>query len=222
MKSTITIALIFLACAAGLVGWFKCNKNKNTIAPQVPDTTIVRSGAWEDGEPEQFDGEPVLQKSEPLPVKEIIPKPAGNYDSLLKQYVALEKKHVTALQQLNTRNTYLDSVMIDSSKLTTHLSIFNNKLQSIYYDWKPKLEVRIVDRVITKYQQPVRQVYVNYGGGVAYQENMPSLSNWAVTGTVGFSYKDRSDRVYTINGYANTWEQYGVMVIRSGKIRLRK
>ena len=191
----------------GFLGWMKCDSYKGN--PVQPDTSTNVTVRWLPGKPVYIHDTLKLVKTEKQPTPTQL-LPSGNYDSLLQQYQSLAEAYTN-------RNRYTDSTMIDSSKLITHVIVEQNQAKSIYYDWKPKFPVITITNNISIPEEKRRQVYLNYGGGIDY---MPT--KWAISGTLGLSYKDRQDRIYTANIEANTWQQYGIKLIRSGKISFRR
>jgi len=210
MRKTVTYGFIALACIMGVVGWFKC-KNSNTNAP-IADTTIV--GQQTTYKPKDTSTVHINVPNEVITKVIKVPvyiKPSTNYDSLLAQYIVLAKEYEGLLTSYHTERVYRDTARQDSSYVVLHSYVTGNRLTANDIDF------HLYERHTTEYlsiNKPVRQVYINYGGGVT--------NGLAIAATLGLSYKDRHDRIYTANIEANTLQQYSLMLIRSGKISFRR
>lgn len=222
-KLTITYAIIIIAICAMIAGYIKCDSYKGN--PGVIDTTVV--GTETKTEPLEPSTTHINRPTEVAKKVAAAPKkqvPPPNYDSLLSLFNDLTAKYEQLYIAHYTEKQYQDTARSqeDSSYVVSTSVVFENTLQNQVFDFHPFQRTVTTYLKITEPIKPVRQVYLNYGGGVSYQELVPTLSNWAVSGAIGFSYKDRQDRIYTINAVASTWQQFGIMAIRSGKISFRR
>lgn len=202
------------------------NKCNSGMHGQNADTTTTTTQHYEAVEPSSdsttaptlvAEQKPVLPKrQEYYGTAGIAGSHTCNCDSLMDVIEALQT-------ELYTMRSYRDTAHTDSNGyVVCHSEVDSNRLIKQKIDFHLQQKVINTIRDITAYAPPTRQLYFNYGVGVSYQSTIPVLTNWAANATVGFTYKDRKDRQYTINGSANTWQQYQLDFIRGGKISLKR
>lgn len=213
-KSVVNIifwSIIGIVLITMFLGYRSCHSNapvadstvigtKVTIAPEKPSTTIINKPT---------------EVSSKVPAKPVSKPIIRDYDSLLDAFRRLETLYNDLYVAHYTEHTYRDTARgNDSSYVVSESWVTQNTLQNQLFDFHPYSKT--IETYIEVYK-PRRQLYFNYGGGVDYLAN-----KYAIAAAIGFTYKDRRDRVYTANIEANTWQQVGIKLIRSGKISFRK
>ena len=93
-------------------------------------------------------------------------------------------------------NVFSDTLRTEHGYVATNDSVQNNHI--IGRGWVANLLVPKITETntVTIREQPRRQLYFNYGISAGY---MPSTTLWTADVVAGFSYKDRKDRITTLN-----------------------
>jgi hypothetical protein len=130
--------------------------------------------------------------------------PDTNYARLLAQYNGL-------LQEYLTRNTYSDSLKIDSIGYV-HVtdSVTKNSIMGRSYHYA--LNYPIIHDSVVKYAPPQRELY--YGGGfnVAKDKTLDMFNT-------GLMYKDKLERVYILSATINRQNDFGVQLQTFWKLK---
>lgn len=111
----------------------------------------------------------------------LIYKPDTNYQSLLKQYIALGDSHFT-------KNVYKTNYELDTFGTATVVdTVTANKLTGRLISYNLSIPTKTI--TVTKTAPPVKQLYV--GGGV-YGNPLTVIKS----ANLGVLYKDRQDRIF--------------------------
>lgn len=146
-------------------------------------------------------------------------KPKLVYSKPVIKYVEGQPQETTC----DDMNVFDDTLQLEHGYIATNDTVQGNHI--IGRGWVANILVPKVTETntVTIREQPRRQVYFNYGidGGYVLQPT-PGQKQWSAGPLVGLSYKDRKDRIGTINFSYNTDGQARMSFVRSGKISFRR
>lgn len=213
MKNFWFYFMLVCCVVALMVGVQKCATDPYKEEPVKKTTTVKRSVSYGPPVKHEVVAKPVLKKTTPA----VIPpsaKPSKNYDSLAAQYEKLLAEHYAT-------NEYVDSQDVDSNKIKGYATVKANKLIGLKYDLllRPKTISTETNTLEERIADPRRQLYFNYGIGAGYT---PTTTLWTADVIAGFSYKDRKDRITTLNAAGSTNGQLRGELIMSTKISFRR
>lgn len=171
-----------------------CNKKttSETKTYYYKDTTWIKKDSVIYSSPKLIIKEGSIDS---VTIKEYLPD--TNYARLLAQYNSL-------LQEYLSRNTYSDSLKIDSiGYVHVKDSITKNSIagRSFHYN----LSYPIIHDSVVKYAPPTRQIY--FGGGL----QGTSLKEISMFNT-GVLYKDKNDRIYVLSATVGQTNNIGAQL----------
>lgn len=176
IKNNIVGILVIILFTFLILKKDKNSSNASSVVITIDTNWIKRDGV--------VVSTPIYIKGERDVIKEssIEYRPSDNYEELLKQFNELKINYLT-------KNTFQDSLIVDSSKITVTDVVQENKI--IDRKWDYQFKYPEITKTITITNPPKRQMYIGGGFGV-------NKTNFLNSAEVGILYKDKREAIYSL------------------------